>query len=203
VVRSFAASIGLINVNDGIETYCCRDQVSFAARDTNQWYRSRTIRLQMSSDGYLDRGWRRAVRNFTPSWFTVTMGTGIVSILLYELPYNGKWLYWLSVITFCLNICLFLCASLVSLLRYIVWPEMWTAMISHPSQSLFLAAVPMVSRSHIAPSPPSTEDTGTRHDHPDAHIHLCSTLGQLGGLYCLGVSSHSSNVFDAIVKQTY
>src|SRR5437763_1085061 len=67
-----------------------------------------TIRLQMSSDRYLNHGWRKAVRNFTPSWFTVTMGTGIVSVLLYELPYNGRWLYWLSVITFCLNICLFL-----------------------------------------------------------------------------------------------
>jgi hypothetical protein len=50
---------------------------------------------------------------------------------------------------------------------------------------------------------PSTEDTGTRYDHSDAHIHLRSTLGQLGGLYCLGVSSHSSNVFDTVVKQTY
>jgi tellurite resistance protein TehA-like permease len=74
----------------------------------------------MSSDGYLDHGWRKAVGNFTPSWFTVTMGTGIVSILLYELPYSGKWLYWLSVITFYPNICLFLSASPVSLLRYIV-----------------------------------------------------------------------------------
>jgi tellurite resistance protein TehA-like permease len=149
VVRSFAAIIDLINVNDGIEIYRCRDQGSFAARDANLWYRSGTIRLQMSS---LDHGWRKAVRNFTPSWFTVMVGTGIVSILLYELPYNGKWLYWLSVITFCLNICLFLCALLVSLLRYTLWPEMWTAMMSHPNQSLFLAVVPMVSQSHIAPS---------------------------------------------------
>jgi hypothetical protein len=28
-------------------------------------------------------------------WFSVTMGTGIVSILLHNLPYNANWLYWL------------------------------------------------------------------------------------------------------------
>jgi Voltage-dependent anion channel len=162
-----------------------------------------TTRLQMPSDGYLNHGWRKAVRNFTPSWFTVTMGTGIVSILLYELPYNGRWLYWLSVITFCLNICLFLCASLLSLLRYIIWPEMWTVMMNHPNQSLFLAAVPMVSASRIDSISPSTKGTGSRHDHSDDHIHLCSAVGQLGGLYSLGVSSHSSNVFDTVVEQTY
>ncbi|KAF5027327.1 hypothetical protein F66182_571 [Fusarium sp. NRRL 66182] len=36
------------------------------------------------------RGWCRIVLNFTPSWFTVTMGTGITSVLLHNLPYNGR-----------------------------------------------------------------------------------------------------------------
>jgi hypothetical protein len=35
------------------------------------------------------RGWRHIIRNFTPSWFSVNMGTGITSILLHNLPYNG------------------------------------------------------------------------------------------------------------------
>ncbi|KAK5082626.1 Plasma membrane sulfite pump involved in sulfite metabolism, partial [Lithohypha guttulata] len=35
-----------------------------------------------------DHGWRKVVLNFTPSWFSVIMGTGIVSILLHNLPYN-------------------------------------------------------------------------------------------------------------------
>jgi hypothetical protein len=37
-------------------------------------------------------GWWRIVTNFTLSWFAVTMGTGIVSILLDDLPYNANWL---------------------------------------------------------------------------------------------------------------
>ena len=64
--------------------------------------------------------------------------------MLYELPYNGDWLYWLSVVVFCLNVTLFACASLLSLLRYTLWPELWTEMIHHPNQSLFLGAVPVV-----------------------------------------------------------
>lgn len=33
---------------------------------------------------------RRITLHFTPSWFSVNMGTGITSILLHELPYQFK-----------------------------------------------------------------------------------------------------------------
>ncbi|KAI9747521.1 MAG: Aspartokinase, partial [Chaenotheca gracillima] len=89
------------------------------------------------------RGWRRVIRNFTPSWFSVTMGTGIVSILLHNLPYNGVWLYWISVVVFALNVLLFMTFLLISALRYLVYPEIWVAMIRHPAQSLFLGTFPM------------------------------------------------------------
>ncbi|KAK7218749.1 hypothetical protein V2G26_006752 [Clonostachys chloroleuca] len=88
-------------------------------------------------------GWRRIVRNFTPSWFAVNMGTGIVSILLYRLPYNGEWLQYISYIFFCANIVLFALFTAVSVLRYTLYPEIWFAMIAHPGQSLFLGCFPM------------------------------------------------------------
>lgn len=71
------------------------------------------------------------------------MGTGIVSILLHNLPYNGIWLYWLSVVIFVLNICLFLMFFVISILRYALYPEIWTAMLHHPTQSLFVGTFPM------------------------------------------------------------
>ena len=37
-------------------------------------------------------GIRKIMRNFTPSWFAVTMGTGMVSILLHNLLYGGDWI---------------------------------------------------------------------------------------------------------------
>jgi hypothetical protein len=36
----------------------------------------------------------------------------------------------------------------------------------------------------------------------DDYIHLCSALEHLGSLYCLELSSHSSNVFDTVVEET-
>jgi tellurite resistance protein TehA-like permease len=58
-------------------------------------------------------------------WFAANMGTGIASTLLHQLPYNGKWPYWLSVIIFCLNVLLFF------------------ILLRDPVQSLFIGTFPM------------------------------------------------------------
>lgn len=71
------------------------------------------------------------------------MGTGIISILLYKLPYNDAWLYWISVAIFAITITLFAIFSLISALRYLCYPILWHAMITHPVESLFLATFPM------------------------------------------------------------
>lgn len=83
------------------------------------------------------------IHNKSIRWFSVIMGTGIVSILLHNLPYNGSWLYWISVIIFALNVFLFSVFLLISILRYTIYPEIWFAMIRHPAQSLFLGTFPM------------------------------------------------------------
>ncbi|KAL5626014.1 hypothetical protein FOBRF1_000357 [Fusarium oxysporum] len=72
---------------------------------------------ELKHDKYREnrRGWRRIVVNFTPSWFTVTMGTGITSVLLHNLPYHGRWLFYVSCIIFCLNIVLFTLFSCISI----------------------------------------------------------------------------------------
>ncbi|KAL2676711.1 hypothetical protein Neosp_010475 [[Neocosmospora] mangrovei] len=84
------------------------------------------------------RGWRRVVLGFTPSWFTVTMGTGITSILLHNLPYNGRWLYWISVVIFSLNILLFvsfLCtfpmglSTIINMITFVCVPA-WGARVA-------------------------------------------------------------------------
>lgn len=82
-------------------------------------------------------GWRKIVLNFTPSWFSVNMGTGIVSILLHNLPYNGRWLYWISVSIFCLNVFLFIIFLTISVFRYLMYKGLFMSMIRHPVQSLF------------------------------------------------------------------
>ncbi|KAJ5215595.1 C4-dicarboxylate transporter/malic acid transport protein [Penicillium cinerascens] len=71
------------------------------------------------------------------------MGTGIVSILLHNLPYNSVWLYWLSVIVFAFNVFLFVLFSIISFARYTLFRGLWTSMLNHPTQSLFLGTFPM------------------------------------------------------------
>lgn len=71
------------------------------------------------------------------------MGTGIVSILLNTLPYNARWLYWISVVFFALNVLLFAVFSVVSLLRYALYPELIRPVLVHPVQSMYLGTFPM------------------------------------------------------------
>ena len=59
------------------------------------------------------------------------------------MPYNGVWLYWLSIIFFCLNALLFLLGAAITILRYTLYPEIWLVMIRDPTNSLFLGTIPM------------------------------------------------------------
>lgn len=75
------------------------------------------------------------------------MGTGIVGVILHALsdiyPNHQKPLDILSIIFFVLNVFFFTIISIVTILRYILYPATWTLMIRHPVQSLFLGAIPM------------------------------------------------------------
>jgi tellurite resistance protein TehA-like permease len=71
------------------------------------------------------------------------MGTGVTSVLLNRLPYNSHWLYWFSVAVFALNTALFFIALMISVIRYIAWPNVWSIMIRDPHHSLFLGALPI------------------------------------------------------------
>ncbi|KAK7181310.1 hypothetical protein PSPO01_12604 [Paraphaeosphaeria sporulosa] len=92
-------------------------------------------------------GWRRITQNFTPSWFAINMGTGIVSILLHTFgtiyPNHQASLHVLSIVFFVLNISLFVAILSASILRYVLYPATWTLMLDHPVQSLFLGTLPM------------------------------------------------------------
>lgn len=71
------------------------------------------------------------------------MGTGILSMGLYKLPYTGFWLRIISEIFFVLNLVLFVLFFVISCLRYYLYPQIWSIMIVHPHQSLFLGAFPV------------------------------------------------------------
>lgn len=91
-------------------------------------------------------GWhegRRKIKNFTLSWFSVCMGTGIVSTLLFEMPYRGPGQRTAGVVFFIANMALFTVFVLVTLLRYCMFPYIPKLLLQHPSESLYVGTVPM------------------------------------------------------------
>ena len=71
------------------------------------------------------------------------MGTGIVSVLMRSVPFEAPVLHYLSIVFFVLNVVLFALALITSILRYTLYPEIWSVMIQDPTNSLFLATIPM------------------------------------------------------------
>ncbi|OLY77654.1 Sulfite efflux pump SSU1 [Smittium mucronatum] len=83
------------------------------------------------------------VKNFAPSWFTVTMGTGITGILIYTTPYDFNGCHGIGKAIFALNCILFISFTIISVIRYTVYPYTFNLMLSHPGQSMFVGTIPM------------------------------------------------------------
>ncbi|KAF9244877.1 voltage-dependent anion channel [Melanogaster broomeanus] len=84
-------------------------------------------------------------RHFTPAWFAVTMGTGSISILFHSFPYGtgSQVMKAFTLVFFFLNLVLFVLFTAVSAARYILFPGIWSRMLRHPVQSLYLGTFPM------------------------------------------------------------
>jgi tellurite resistance protein TehA-like permease len=70
------------------------------------------------------------------------MGTGIVAILIHQLPFQFQGLSEISTVFLFFNIILFSSLAIASAIRYVVWPEIWGLMLRHPMQSLYLYRLP-------------------------------------------------------------
>ncbi|TBU49462.1 voltage-dependent anion channel [Dichomitus squalens] len=88
---------------------------------------------------------KNTLRHFTWAWHAVIMGTGVVSALLHNFPYHNDSLALkiAALAIFLLNLVLFVFVCTCTILRYIMFPEIWSLMIHHPAQSLFIGCFPM------------------------------------------------------------
>ncbi len=93
--------------------------------------------------------WRRiahpseAVRQFTPNWFTATMGTGILALTVAQLPFATASFHTIGTILWLMNIALFVLFCGLTIARATFYWESFKPLFRHPAQSLFLGAVPM------------------------------------------------------------
>lgn len=83
------------------------------------------------------------VRQFTPNWFTVTMGTGVVALIISEFPFLTSFTWQLGTGLWLFNILLFVFFVTLYSLRWIFFPHEAKQIIQHPMMSLFLGAIPM------------------------------------------------------------
>ncbi|KPX47302.1 C4-dicarboxylate transporter/malic acid transport protein [Pseudomonas syringae pv. helianthi] len=86
---------------------------------------------------------REAIRQFTPNWFAVTMGTGVLSLALAQLPGDmaavreaGEGLWFL-------NIGLFMLFSVMYACRWLLFFDEARQVFGHSTVSMFFGTIPM------------------------------------------------------------
>lgn len=84
-----------------------------------------------------DVGLRDRIRHFTWAWYTCTMSTGGIALLLAQTPHRFRGLNILGDIVFILDIVLFLGFLTMSTMRFVMFPKTLKLCLSHPTESLF------------------------------------------------------------------
>lgn len=124
-----------------------------------------------------------AHRHLTPAWHTVIMGTGATSALIHNFPYgNGNpFIRIFTLVIFFLNLVLFILISVATAARYALFPDVWSKMLRHPAQSLFVGAIPMGFATLINIALVSDTRLGT-----PSRIQLAQDMNQETGIGGLG-----------------
>ncbi len=86
---------------------------------------------------------RELVRQFTPNWFTVNMGTGIVFLMLMQFPYPIEGIRTVAEVLFWVDALIFLAFLALFASRWIFFFEDAMPLLRHPVQSMFIGALPM------------------------------------------------------------
>src|ERR1700759_2478197 len=77
------------------------------------------------------------VRNLTPNWFTVTMGTGALALTINQFPLPIPALHGVAVALWLVNIGLFSLFSLMYAARWVFFFDGARRIFDHPAMSMF------------------------------------------------------------------
>ncbi|MFP3849488.1 TDT family transporter [Pseudomonas sp. W5-01] len=86
---------------------------------------------------------REVIRQFTPNWFAATMGTGILSAVLVQLPVAIPGLFQLAEALWMLNVVLFLTFSALYIARWVMFFDEARRVFGHSTVSMFFGTIPM------------------------------------------------------------
>lgn len=86
---------------------------------------------------------RELIRQFTPNWFTATMGTGIVALALARFPFPINGVKATGEVLWFINISLFIVCSLLYAARWIFFFDGAKRIFQHSAMGMFFGAIPM------------------------------------------------------------
>jgi C4-dicarboxylate transporter/malic acid transport protein len=101
------------------------------------------MKLEGPSRSYRSAALRDVVREFTPNWFSVTMGTGALALALNQIPVPIPGIYDLAGGLWLLDIVLFALFTVIYGARWILFFDEARRIVRHPVLSMFLGAIPM------------------------------------------------------------
>ncbi|KAK0272868.1 hypothetical protein LTR91_001243 [Friedmanniomyces endolithicus] len=85
------------------------------------------------------------IENFSFLWFTLSMNTGILSILMHQLPYQFRGLGVLSTIMFVFNIVLFVTFFTILVLRIILYPKAFRQSVTSDFTECVMMSAPVIA----------------------------------------------------------
>lgn len=86
---------------------------------------------------------RELIRQFTPNWFTLTMGTGIVALALFRISADIPFLRQVGSDLWLINIVLFVLCTLMYTARWIFFFDGAKQIFKHSVMCMFFGAIPM------------------------------------------------------------
>ena len=106
-------------------------------------YHIRRMKLETPSRRHRGATLRDVVREFTPNWFSVTMGTGTVALALNQFPLPISGIYDLAGGLWLLDSLLFVLFTVMYAARWILFFDEACRIARHPVMSMFFGAIPM------------------------------------------------------------
>ena len=86
---------------------------------------------------------RDIIRQFTPNWFAATMGTGILALVLPQVPVAGPALFGVGQALWMINIALFTTFAAIYAARWAMFPDEARRVFGHSVVSMFFGTIPM------------------------------------------------------------
>ncbi|KAL2148056.1 hypothetical protein VTI28DRAFT_112 [Corynascus sepedonium] len=110
-------------------------------------YKAQCVELKSSSSSMMDLGEttkscpklpiRERLAHFTWAWYTLTMSTGGLALLIRSQPYKFAGLDQIGLAVFILNIVLFVLVTSAQVTRFVLFPGTLTRSLTHPREGFF------------------------------------------------------------------